>query len=154
MQVKTVKEVFIDANIFLIRRRLEHANIDIMSAVSPGTIEIWDDTLWYKPDASRQDAAAFLRGRPEGTFLVRKSSNGELALSLTVAEGFVGHCIIYNYKNGVGYGFTRQSTHFPSVRALILYYSAHSLEEFNPQLQTCLCHPAFAPDPSAHLPSP
>ena len=58
-----------------------------------------------------------------------------------LAGGQVGHCIIY--KGPVGYGFTKQTTHFPSAKALILYYSAHSLEEFNPQLKTCLKYPVF-----------
>jgi len=72
----------------------------------------------------------------------RKSSTGELALSLTVAGGVVGHCIIYEWDEA--FGFTRQTTYFPSPKSLILYYSAHSLAEFNEQLQTCLKYPAFA----------
>ncbi|CAL8127109.1 unnamed protein product [Orchesella dallaii] len=123
-------------------KRLEVMNVDVEAALSPGIIDVWDDNLWYKCDASRQEAQYILKDRPEGTFLVRKSSKGELALSLTLSGGVVGHCIIY--QGSVGFGFTRQTTYFPSARALILYYSCHSLEECNQQLRTCLKYPAFA----------
>jgi len=72
----------------------------------------------------------------------RKSTTGELALSLMLGGGQIGHCIIY--QGAVGYGFNRQTTHFPTPKALILYYSAHSLEEFNPQLKTALKYPVLS----------
>lgn len=159
-------------------RRLEHLRADnIESALSPSAmVDIWDEKLWYSQDASRQEAQSLLKGKPEGTFLVRlvlqnniymqllrlvkynsklhsminvlyffmsyrKSSKGELALSLIVNGGVVGHCIIY--ESTVGFGFTSQTTYFPSPKSLILYYSAHSLAEFNPHLVTCLKYPAF-----------
>lgn len=74
--------------------------------------------------------------------LFRTSTTGDLALSLVLSGNSIGHCIIYH--GSVGYGFTRQTTHFPTPKALILYYSAHSLEEFNPQLKTCLKFPVLA----------
>ncbi|OXA60815.1 phosphatidylinositol 3-kinase regulatory subunit alpha isoform X2 [Folsomia candida] len=124
-------------------KRLEHLRADnIESALSPSAmVDIWDEKLWYSQDASRQEAQSLLKGKPEGTFLVRKSSKGELALSLIVNGGVVGHCIIY--ESTVGFGFTSQTTYFPSPKSLILYYSAHSLAEFNPHLVTCLKYPAF-----------
>jgi len=118
----------------------------IETALSPTTVDIWDDKFWYSQEASRQEAQALLRDKPEGTFLVRKSSRGELALSLIINGGVVVHCMIYEslYSQSVaGFGFTRPKAYFPSPKALILYYSAHSLAEFNPALQTCLKYPAF-----------
>jgi len=127
-------------------KRLEHLRADSQSietalSLPSTTVDIWDEKLWYSQDASRQEAQSLLKDKPEGTFLVRKSSKGELALSLIVNGGVVGHCIIY--ESNVGFGFTRQTTYFPSAKSLILYYSAHSLAEFNPQLSTCLKFPAF-----------
>ncbi len=46
-------------------------NLDVEAALSPGIIDVWDDNLWYKCDASRQEAQYILKDRPEGTFLVR-----------------------------------------------------------------------------------
>jgi phosphoinositide-3-kinase regulatory subunit len=124
-------------------KKLEVSGVDYEAALSPGIADMWDDSLWYKADASRQDAAYYLKDKPDGTFLVRKSATGELALSLIL--GGVGHCIIY--QGAVGFGFTKYTAYFPSPRALILYYSAHSLEEFNSHLKTCLKYPAFGPIP-------
>ncbi|CAG7822596.1 unnamed protein product [Allacma fusca] len=68
-------------------KRLETANIDVLAALSPGVIDVWEDSLWFKADASRQDSVELLHDRAEGTFLVRKSRTGELALSLTLTDG-------------------------------------------------------------------
>lgn len=52
-------------------RRLEIMNLDAESALSPGIIDVWDNNLWYREAASRQEAQFLLKDQPEGTFLVR-----------------------------------------------------------------------------------
>lgn len=53
---------------------MEIMNCDVEEALSPSIIDVpdvWDDGLWYKCDASRQEAQYILKDCPEGTFLVR-----------------------------------------------------------------------------------
>jgi hypothetical protein len=60
---------------FILFRRLEHLRAgseSIENALSPPSfLDIWDDKLWYSQDASRHEAQALLKDKPEGTFLVR-----------------------------------------------------------------------------------
>jgi hypothetical protein len=129
-------------------KKLERFGIDLESVMSPILADVWDEASWYKAEATRQDAVKEIKDKLDGTFLIRKSQTGELALSLTLSGGQVGHCIIFH--GTVGYGFNKQTAYFPSVRALVLYYSAHTLADFNEQLKTHLKHPAFAPQPSSN----
>lgn len=58
----------------LVRRceQLGYSMSDCESLCSPvGMNEAWDEQYWFQSDATRQDAARLLNGKPEGTFLVR-----------------------------------------------------------------------------------
>ena len=39
-------------------------------------------------------ANELLRGKPDGTFLIRQSSSGQYALSIVHSSGTVDHCLI------------------------------------------------------------
>jgi hypothetical protein len=69
-----------------------------MSGVSPTTggdrLPHCDMDTWYLRDVGRDGAEEMLMGKPQGTFLIRPSSDGQHALSIMCA-GRVGHCKIY-----------------------------------------------------------
>jgi len=52
-------------------RRCEPITYEVECALSPRMVDMWDDSLWFSNDATRQQAQAILRDTPEGTFLVR-----------------------------------------------------------------------------------
>ena len=94
----------------------------------------------WRKDLTREEAEKHLKGRPDGTFLVRRSSNGSHALSL-VCNGIIVHCIIHN-KDGF-YGFAAPFQHC-DLKDLVLFYMENSLERHNPNLTTKLLYPAFS----------
>ncbi|XP_011154878.1 phosphatidylinositol 3-kinase regulatory subunit alpha isoform X3 [Harpegnathos saltator] len=100
-----------------------------------------DDKSWLFLKGSRSDADRFLMGRPDGTFLVRRSRTGQYALSI-VCNGTVQHCIIYATERG--YGFAEPYNIHESLKHLVLHYAQNSLEEHNECLTTTLAYPAFA----------
>ncbi|XP_014482039.1 PREDICTED: phosphatidylinositol 3-kinase regulatory subunit alpha isoform X2 [Dinoponera quadriceps] len=100
-----------------------------------------DDKTWLFLKGSRSDADRFLMGRPDGTFLVRRSRTGQYALSI-VCNGTVQHCIIYATERG--YGFAEPYNIHESLKHLVLHYAQNSLEEHNECLTTTLAYPAFA----------
>lgn len=107
-----------------------------------------DESLWLLKDCERQQAEALLKGKADGTFLVRQSSKpGQYALSI-VANGEVGHCIIQQTFRG--YGFAEPFTIYPSLKDLVLHYAQTSLYEHNDFLQTTLAYPVRGPQPAAH----
>ena len=69
-----------------------------ISGVSPTTggerLPHCDMDTWYLRDVGRDGAEEMLMGKPQGTFLIRPSSDGQHALSIMCA-GRVGHCKIY-----------------------------------------------------------
>ncbi|XP_076371415.1 phosphatidylinositol 3-kinase regulatory subunit alpha-like isoform X2 [Tachypleus tridentatus] len=103
-----------------------------------------DESTWFMSDCSRHKAENLLSGRPNGTFLIRNSRTGQLALSIS-ANGKVGHCLIHN--TGKGYGFAEPYDVHPTLKSLVLHYAQNSLEEHNVSLQTTLEHPVFALQP-------
>lgn len=56
----------------------------------------------WKVNCTRETAEKLLAGKPQGTFLIRPNSTGQLALSI-VCNNMVYHCIIN--KTECGYGF-------------------------------------------------
>jgi hypothetical protein len=42
-------------------------------------------------------AEALLYTKPDGTFIIRQSSNGQYALSIVHSGGRIGHCLIFRY---------------------------------------------------------
>ncbi|KAF7401655.1 hypothetical protein HZH68_007475 [Vespula germanica] len=101
-----------------------------------------DEKTWLYLEGSRSDADRILAGRPDGTFLVRRSRTGQYALSI-MCNGTVNHCIIYATERG--YGFAEPYNIHESLKHLVLHYAQNSLEEHNESLSTTLAYPAFAP---------
>ncbi|XP_034944744.1 phosphatidylinositol 3-kinase regulatory subunit alpha isoform X2 [Chelonus insularis] len=104
-----------------------------------------DEKTWLYLEGSRSDADRLLFGRPDGTFLVRRSRTGQYALSI-MCNGTVNHCIIYATERG--FGFAEPYNIHESLKHLVLHYAQNSLEEHNESLNTTLTYPAFA-SPSA-----
>jgi len=100
-------------------------------------------SLWLLEGCDRVKAEALLRGRPDGTFLIRRASSGEHALTI-VALGKVQHCVIVQSERGVG--FSQPYAIYPSLAALVDHYAEHELGEYNEQLPTRLLHPARTVD--------
>lgn len=99
----------------------------------------YDEKLWYYPKIDRLNAEKLLKGKPHGTFLIRKSSTeGQYALSI-VCENSIEHCIIE--KTLQGYGFAEPYNIYASLAELVAHYSQHSLVEHNEALNTTLARP-------------
>ncbi|XP_054715372.1 phosphatidylinositol 3-kinase regulatory subunit alpha-like [Uloborus diversus] len=106
------------------------------------TLPHYNENSWFLPEVSRPDAIQLLKGKPDGTFLIRNSSTpGQYALSI-VADGKVGHCIIYRTERG--YGFAEPYNIHPSLKSLVLHYAETSLEEHNDTLKTTLAYPVLS----------
>ncbi|RWS29649.1 phosphatidylinositol 3-kinase regulatory subunit alpha-like isoform X2 [Leptotrombidium deliense] len=115
--------------------------ITLEPRVPPVNKEDHDESLWFVAGCSRDDAQDLLRGKPNGTFLIRNSRTGQYALSI-VAEDKVCHCLIH--KTEKGYGFADPYFTHPTLKSLVVYYSRSSLEEHNSSLRTTLAYPVFA----------
>ncbi|OQV19286.1 Phosphatidylinositol 3-kinase regulatory subunit alpha [Hypsibius exemplaris] len=104
-----------------------------------------DSSTWYFPTATREQAVKMLTGQPDGTFLVRRRTEGlsgqTHALSVVVS-GKVGHCLIN--QEGNAFGFGQASAEFSTLNDLIVHYKRKSLKEHNPALDVCLAHPVNA----------
>ncbi|XP_011307012.1 uncharacterized protein Pi3K21B [Fopius arisanus] len=100
-----------------------------------------DERTWLYLEGGREDADRVLAGKPDGTFLVRKSRTGQYALSI-MCNGTVNHCIIYAAERG--YGFADPYNIYENLKQLVLHYAQNSLEEHNESLNTTLTYPAFA----------
>lgn len=99
----------------------------------------YEDLRLWMTNFTREEAEDSLKGKPNGTFLIRPSStgNGQFAMSL-VANLRVVHCIIY-YRNGF-YGFAEPFTH-PDLVSLVQFYCNNTLEQHNYLLKTKLLFP-------------
>ncbi|XP_054912845.1 phosphatidylinositol 3-kinase regulatory subunit gamma-like isoform X1 [Poeciliopsis prolifica] len=112
----------------------------------PYTLE--DDTheeerSWYVGGMRRREAEELLKGRRDGTFLIRDSQTqrGSFACSVVV-DGDVKHCVIY--RTSTGYGFAEPYNLYSSLRELVLHYRHTSLIQHNQQLNVTLAWPAFS----------
>jgi len=97
---------------------------------------------WLLPDCDRPKAVNLLRNKADGTFLIRKSTKGQYALSIVHSDGEIGHCIIHRGQDG--YGFADPFNIYPTLYELVIHYAFHSLEEHNAGLRTTLLFPLFA----------
>ncbi|XP_037626860.1 phosphatidylinositol 3-kinase regulatory subunit beta-like isoform X1 [Sebastes umbrosus] len=106
-----------------------------------------EERSWYVGGMRRKEAEELLRGRRDGTFLIRDSQTqrGSFACSVVV-DGDVKHCVIY--RTSTGYGFAEPYNLYPSLRELVLHYRHTSLMQHNQQLNVTLAWPALSPQPS------
>lgn len=106
-----------------------------------------EDSSWYVGAMRRKEAEELLRGKCDGTFLIRDSQShkGSFACSVVV-DGDVKHCVIY--QTSTGFGFAEPYNMYPSLRELVLHYRHTSLIQHNQQLNVTLAWPALSPQPS------
>uniref|UniRef100_A0A3Q1IVA9 SH2 domain-containing protein n=1 Tax=Anabas testudineus TaxID=64144 RepID=A0A3Q1IVA9_ANATE len=102
-----------------------------------------DECTWYVGDIKRTQAEEMLRGKCDGTFLIRESQSqkGSYACSVVV-EGDTKHCVIY--KTVTGYGFAEPYNLYSSLKDLVLHYKNVSLIQHNDQLNVNLAYPVLA----------
>ncbi|XP_056148967.1 phosphatidylinositol 3-kinase regulatory subunit beta isoform X2 [Lampris incognitus] len=102
-----------------------------------------DECTWYVGDIKRTQAEEMLRGKCDGTFLIRESQSqkGSFACSVVV-EGDTKHCVIY--KTSTGYGFAEPYNLYSSLKDLVLHYKNVSLVQHNDQLNVNLAYPVLA----------
>uniref|UniRef100_A0A3Q1BIL2 Phosphoinositide-3-kinase, regulatory subunit 2 (beta) n=1 Tax=Amphiprion ocellaris TaxID=80972 RepID=A0A3Q1BIL2_AMPOC len=106
-----------------------------------------DECTWYVGDIKRTDAENMLRGKCDGTFLIRESQSqkGSYACSVVV-EGDAKHCVIY--KTVTGYGFAEPYNLYSSLKDLVLHYKNVSLVQHNDQLNVNLAYPVLMNPPA------
>uniref|UniRef100_A0A3Q2X495 Phosphoinositide-3-kinase regulatory subunit 2 n=2 Tax=Haplochromini TaxID=319058 RepID=A0A3Q2X495_HAPBU len=106
-----------------------------------------EERSWYVGAMRRKEAEELLRGKRDGTFLIRDSQTrrGSFACSVVV-DGEVKHCVIY--RTSTGYGFAEPYNLYSSLRELVLHYRHTSLIQHNQQLNVTLAWPALSQQPS------
>ncbi|XP_041791174.1 phosphatidylinositol 3-kinase regulatory subunit gamma-like [Chelmon rostratus] len=106
-----------------------------------------EERSWYVGSMRRREAEELLKGRKDGTFLIRDSQTqrGSFACSVVV-DGDVKHCVIY--RTSTGYGFAEPYNLYSSLRELVLHYRHTSLIQHNQQLNVTLAWPALSQQPS------
>ncbi|XP_076582110.1 phosphatidylinositol 3-kinase regulatory subunit gamma-like isoform X1 [Chaetodon auriga] len=106
-----------------------------------------EERSWYVGSMRRKEAEELLKGRRDGTFLIRDSQTqrGSFACSVVV-DGDVKHCVIY--RTSTGYGFAEPYNLYSSLRELVLHYRHTSLIQHNQQLNVTLAWPALSQQPS------
>uniref|UniRef100_H2TNZ8 Phosphoinositide-3-kinase, regulatory subunit 2 (beta) n=1 Tax=Takifugu rubripes TaxID=31033 RepID=H2TNZ8_TAKRU len=102
-----------------------------------------DESTWYVGDIKRSHAEELLRGKCDGTFLIRESQTqkGSYACSVVV-DGDAKHCVVY--KTVTGYGFAEPYNLYSSLKDLVLHYKNVSLVQHNDHLNVTLAHPVLA----------
>ncbi|XP_077412578.1 phosphatidylinositol 3-kinase regulatory subunit beta [Vanacampus margaritifer] len=102
-----------------------------------------DECTWYVGDIKRTQAEELLRGKCDGTFLIRESQSqkGSYACSVVV-DGDTKHCVIN--KTATGYGFAEPYNLYSSLKDLVLHYKNVSLIQHNDQLNVTLAYPVLA----------
>ncbi|CAG5917186.1 unnamed protein product [Menidia menidia] len=92
-----------------------------------------DERLWRLGNINRLQAEALLRGKRDGTFLVRDSSK---------VDGEVKHCVIN--KTSSGFGFAEPYNLYGSLKELVLHYQHASLVQHNDSLNVTLAFPVYS----------
>ncbi|XP_053202066.1 phosphatidylinositol 3-kinase regulatory subunit alpha-like [Panonychus citri] len=100
-----------------------------------------NESKWLVEDCDRAEAEKLLYKKPSGTFLIRKSRNGQFALSIMV-DSKICHCLIN--KTPQGFGFAAPYYTHPTLKSLVLHYRQTSLQEHNEMLHTTLAFPVFS----------
>ncbi|KAK6313558.1 hypothetical protein J4Q44_G00169050 [Coregonus suidteri] len=100
-----------------------------------------DERSWRLGNINRLQAEALLRGKRDGTFLVRDSSKAGCYACSVVVEGEVKHCVIN--KSHTGYGFAEPYNLYGSLKELVLHYHHTSLVQHNDSLNVTLAYPVY-----------
>ncbi|XP_076140425.1 phosphatidylinositol 3-kinase regulatory subunit alpha isoform X1 [Alosa pseudoharengus] len=101
-----------------------------------------DERSWKLGNIIRTQAEALLRGKRDGTFLVRESSKPGCYACSVVVDGEVKHCVIN--KTPSGYGFAEPYNLYSSLKELVLHYQHTSLVQHNDSLNVTLAYPVYA----------
>ncbi|XP_056146224.1 phosphatidylinositol 3-kinase regulatory subunit alpha isoform X1 [Lampris incognitus] len=101
-----------------------------------------DERSWKLGNINRLQAEALLRGKRNGTFLVRDSSKAGCYACSVVVDGEVKHCVIN--KTPSGYGFAEPYNLYSSLKELVLHYQHTSLVQHNDSLNVTLAYPVYA----------
>ncbi|MEE6458450.1 hypothetical protein FKM82_000293 [Ascaphus truei] len=100
-----------------------------------------DERTWNVGNINRSQAENLLRGKRDGTFLVRESSKQGCYACSVVADGEVKHCVIN--KTPTGYGFAEPYNLYNSLKELVLHYQHTSLVQHNDSLNVTLAYPVY-----------
>uniref|UniRef100_A0A8C1HA63 Phosphoinositide-3-kinase, regulatory subunit 2 (beta) n=1 Tax=Cyprinus carpio carpio TaxID=630221 RepID=A0A8C1HA63_CYPCA len=105
-----------------------------------------EECTWYVGDIKRTQAEDLLRGKRDGTFLIRDSQTqkGSYACSVVV-DGEIKHCVVY--KTATGFGFAEPYNLYGSLKDLVLHYKHTSLVQHNDSLNVTLAYPVLAQQP-------
>ncbi|NP_001315170.1 phosphatidylinositol 3-kinase regulatory subunit alpha-like [Cynoglossus semilaevis] len=101
-----------------------------------------DERLWRLGNINRNQAESLLRGKRDGTFLVRDSSKPGCYACSVVVDGEVKHCVIN--KTSTGYGFAEPYNLYGSLKELVLHYQHTSLVQHNDSLNVTLAFPVYS----------
>ncbi|XP_046904163.1 phosphatidylinositol 3-kinase regulatory subunit alpha-like [Hypomesus transpacificus] len=101
-----------------------------------------DERSWRLGNINRLQAESLLRGKRDGTFMVRDSSKPGCYACSVVVDGEVKHCVIN--KTHTGYGFAEPYNLYGSLKELVLHYQHTSLVQHNDSLNVTLAHPVYA----------
>lgn len=95
---------------------------------------------WYYPSYTRDQAIRELKGRKNGTFLIRdRDAHGPPHACSLVANNEVHHCLIQKTRDG--YGFAEPFNLHSSLQDLVLHYAHNELTPHNEMLDTKLAIP-------------
>ncbi|XP_064165540.1 phosphatidylinositol 3-kinase regulatory subunit alpha isoform X1 [Anguilla rostrata] len=101
-----------------------------------------DERSWKLGNINRTQAESLLRGKRDGTFLVRDSSKAGCYACSVVVDGEVKHCVIN--KTPTGFGFAEPYNLYGSLKELVLHYQHTSLVQHNDSLNVTLAYPVYA----------
>uniref|UniRef100_A0A8B9KQT5 Phosphatidylinositol 3-kinase regulatory subunit alpha n=1 Tax=Astyanax mexicanus TaxID=7994 RepID=A0A8B9KQT5_ASTMX len=101
-----------------------------------------DERSWKLGNINRIQAEALLRGKRDGTFLVRDSSKPGCYACSVVVDSEVKHCVIN--KTPTGFGFAEPYNLYGSLKELVLHYQHTSLVQHNDSLNVTLAYPVYA----------
>lgn len=75
---------------------------------------------WFMGDLNSDEVQEMMNGKPPGTFLIRFSSSGSLALSFLNDKGVLMHVLV-SFSNGM-YLVTGTQNSFPSMKEMVDFY--------------------------------
>uniref|UniRef100_A0A8D3B2P7 Phosphatidylinositol 3-kinase regulatory subunit alpha n=1 Tax=Scophthalmus maximus TaxID=52904 RepID=A0A8D3B2P7_SCOMX len=101
-----------------------------------------DERLWRLGNINRLQAESLLRGKRDGSFLVRDSSKPGCYACSVVVDGEVKHCVIN--KTSTGFGFAEPYNLYGSLKELVLHYQHTSLVQHNDSLNVTLAFPVYS----------